>query len=109
VHCASANCAAATITTLFVFATDASVAIGTDGLPIIVAYGNNAVLYAVHCGDANCSGGNVIGAIDGDDRAPAVTIGVDGLPFTTYWDANSQVLKMTHCSAEFCTPYLRRR
>ena len=43
------------------------------------------------------------------DVVDYITIGTDGLPLISYYDATSANLKVTHCSNTFCVPYFRRR
>jgi hypothetical protein len=113
VHCSIANCGISTTRSLRMLSADASISRGADGLPMIATYAPGAGhLYSVHCGDALCSSGNTLVATDNGPnvgQAPALTVGVDGLPFVSYYDGNAHALKTTHCSSVFCAPYLSQR
>jgi len=39
----------------------------------------------------------------------SITIGVDGLPIISYYDANNDDLKVARYSNAFCAPYFSRR
>jgi hypothetical protein len=86
-----------------------SIAIGTDGLPVIsyydVWYGD---LKVAHCGNASCSSGNTITSVDtGGDVGyyTSITIGTDGLPVISYHDENETNgdLKVAHCGNASCS------
>ena len=84
-----------------------SISIGADGLPV-VSYrdGTNADLKVLHCGNATCTSGNTVTAVDtagnfGQDSA--LTIGADGLPVVSYSDGSNADLKVLHCGDSACT------
>ncbi len=116
-HCGNAECTSGnTITTVDSagnVGVDTSVTIGADGLPIVSYYdGNNGDVKVLHCGNAACTAGNSVWAVDaGGDVGyyTSITIGVDGLPVLSYYDITNGDLKVLHCSNIFCTPYWRRR
>ena len=117
-HCDSLDCrSGTTLTTVYpggMGGSDTSVAIGTDGLPVIsfcVSYG---ALYVAHCGDGACSSGNTVVAIDsGEDvgRFSSIAIGADGLPLISYCGVGA-TLKVAHCATPTCgdlfSPRVRR-
>lgn len=75
-----------------------SVAIGTDGLPIMTYYDNvSGNLKVAHCGNAACTADNSIGRLAG--ARAAIAIGADGLPVIAYV---SQGLKVARCGTRFC-------
>jgi hypothetical protein len=77
-----------------------SVAIGTDGLPLI-AYRDetNGTVKVAHCDDAACTGAT-LATIDSGDY-PALVIGADGRGLIAYVAAGS--LKAAHCNDVACT------
>ncbi len=92
---------------------DASLAIGRDGLPII-AYHDVArgALKIAHCDDAACTSASIATL----DRSPsaaagsegvgsdtAIRIGSDGLPVVAFRDGDENALKVARCSDERCT------
>ena len=75
-----------------------SIAIGTDGLPIMTYYDNvSRNLKVAHCGNADCTAGNSIGRLAG--AGTAIAIGADGMPVIAYV---SQGLKVARCGTRFC-------
>jgi len=109
-HCGNALCSAGnTITT--VDSTDfvgfhTSIAIGTDGNPVISYYDvTNKALKVAHCGNALCSTGNTITTVDDTDnvgRYTSIAIGTDGNPVISYHDNTNGDLKMVHCGDMDC-------
>jgi hypothetical protein len=107
--CANLNCTAGnTITTVDDPADSVgqytSIAVGTDGLPIVSHFDATAgALRVAHCGIADCSSGTT--AVIVDDPANAVGsytsigIGVDGLPVISYAGSGLKVLK---CGTRTC-------
>jgi hypothetical protein len=86
-----------------------SIAIGSDGLPIISYQdGTNANLKVAHCGDVACStpcgvGGTTCPVIDaGTAFFSSITIGSDGLPIISYQDITNSDLKVAHCADVAC-------
>ncbi|HXV32479.1 MAG TPA: hypothetical protein VD769_00615 [Gaiellaceae bacterium] len=86
---------------------DTSLAIGTDGLPI-VSYVDvtNGDLKILHCGDAACTSGNEINVGDsgpvGADTDTSIAIGSDGLPVVSYYDSDDGDLMILHCANATC-------
>lgn len=113
--CGDARCAGpAQITTVDnaraeVANTGTSIAIGADGLPVI-SYGSRTALSmkVIKCGNAACSGGNVITTID--DQTPddvstysSIAMGSDGLPIVSYFNSSLQTLKVVKCGNAACS------
>jgi len=85
-----------------------SITIGTDGLPIISYYdATNGDLKVAHCGNASCSSGNTLTTVDSNDdnvgQYTSITIGIDGLPIISYYDATNGDLKVAHCGNASCS------
>ncbi len=83
-----------------------SIAIGSDGLPVISYYDvTNRNLKMVHCGNALCNSGNAITPVDraGDvGQYTSIAIGADGLPIISYYQATTGDLKVLHCARTGC-------
>jgi hypothetical protein len=84
-----------------------SVAIGTDGLPVISYYdATGANLKALKCGNPSCSSGNIITALDstGDVGSyTSITIGMDSFPVISYYDVTNANLKVVKCGNAACS------
>ena len=86
-----------------------SIAVGTDGFPVISYFDNTAfALKVAKCNDAACFGGNeTITTVD--DRADSVgsftsiVIGADGFPVISYWDATAGALEVAKCNDAACS------
>ncbi len=118
-HCGNAACTASNLTTTVDDAAGAervgqlpSIAIGTDGLPIISHL--NATpgqfLRMTHCGNVTCSSGNVTTVVDGNGSNfvgsySSLAIGADGLPVISHLrnDGSGGMLRVTHCGTVDCT------
>ena len=84
-----------------------SIAIGTDGMPII-SYQNftGASLMVAHCIDTDC----VLPADRTTLDRPAnnvgpftsIAIGADGLPIVSYYDGTADALKVAKCGTRSC-------
>lgn len=83
-----------------------SIAIGSDGLPVISYYdGTNGDLKVAKCGNASCSAGNTLTAVDSGGAvgiAGSIAVGNDGLPVISYYDLTNQRLKVAKCSTASC-------
>jgi hypothetical protein len=109
VHCGSAACTSGnTITTVDDPANSvgyfSSIAIGTDGLPVI-SYHDETVgaLKVAHCGNASCTTGNTLTAVGSAGYYTSIAIGSDSLPVISYWDNSATVLKVAHCGNAACS------
>ncbi len=86
----------------------ASIAIGADSLPVI-SYNDqtNFDLKVAKCGNAACSAGNTITAVDtvgNVGRYTSIAIGTDGLPVISYYDQGNFDLKVAKCGNAACNP-----
>jgi len=111
-HCGNASCSSGnTLTTVdnaALVGTDTSIAIGTDGFPVI-SYRDNTGgnLKVAHCENILCNSGSptlttVDNAADvGVDSS--ITIGTDGLPVISYYDFTNTALKVAHCTNTSCS------
>lgn len=85
-----------------------SIAIGSDGLPVISHRDATAsVLRVTHCGNATCSAGNVSTNVD-DPAAnggyyTSIAIGTDGIPVISHMHVTLFALRVTHCANVTCT------
>jgi hypothetical protein len=93
-----------------------SVTIGADGLGLISYYysspDDHGTLRVAHCYDVACSGAaaTTLASSAGDvGWYPSVTIGADGLPLISYFDATNGDLRAAHCANPLCVRYFRRR
>ena len=92
-----------------------SITIGADSLPIVAYYDDaNMDLKVQRCQDVACFSPDpeqVVAVDSGGDvgAAPAITIGVDGLPIISYFDDTNDVVQVAHCANAMCSPYFRRR
>ena len=95
---------------------DTSVALGTDGLPIIsYAAGHfdlpdffDKELRVAHCNDLECSSATIT-TIDSAGEVgtfSSIAIGVDGLTVISYYDETNEDLKIAHCNNVACTSSL---
>lgn len=86
---------------------DTAVTIGSDGLPIIAEYVSTggANLRVAHCDELDCSTATVTTIDSGGDvgNELAITLGADGLPLISYYDATNGDLKVAHCNNVACT------
>jgi hypothetical protein len=86
----------------------ASIAIGTDGLPVISYFDATAgTLKVARCGNAACNAGNTLTTVDdpanvvGDHTSIAVP--ADGRPVIAYRDVTGGDLKIMKCGNAACT------
>ncbi|MEO8133995.1 MAG: hypothetical protein ABI831_08470 [Betaproteobacteria bacterium] len=84
-----------------------SLAIASDGLPIISYYeATDKDLRIVKCGNAACNSGNSVFVADsyGDvGNYSSIVLGIDGNPIITYQDATGQYVKAYKCSTPTCS------
>jgi len=115
-HCTEFQCATADpVVTLFTPPhlrqfTQTSIAIGSDGLPVIVAQlfktPSESNLIFVHCTSVNCSTFDTPIPIDDVGNTgvnPTIVISSDGLPVISYHRTDFDNLKFIHCSAVDCS------
>jgi hypothetical protein len=117
-HCGDAACSAGNTLTTVDSAGEVgfytSIAIGGDGFPVVSYFngGPNFDLKVAHCGNAACSAGNTLTAVDisgalrGDGGGyTSIAIGGDGFPVVSYYDGYPNGdLKVAHCGNASCTP-----
>jgi hypothetical protein len=85
-----------------------STAIGIDGFPVVSYYDADAGnLKVVKCDDPACTGGGeTISTVDSSADAglyTSITIGIDGFPVISYYDADAGNLKVVKCDDPACT------
>jgi hypothetical protein len=107
-HCGNFSCSSGNTLTAVDTAGDVgrftSIAVGTDGLPVVSYYATTDLKVA-HCGDAKCSSGNSSIAVDsgGVGEYTSIAVGTDGLPVVSYYDLNNGDLKVAHCGNASCS------
>jgi hypothetical protein len=111
--CGNASCTAGNVSTTVddpanTVGLYSSIAIGTDGLPVISYQDFTAQsLRVTKCGNAACTAGN--GRITVDDPAntvglySSIAIGADGLPVISHHDVTAGALRVTKCGNAACT------
>ena len=108
-HCNDLTCSSANLETVdasFFAGFYVSVAVGTDGLPIVGYYeGDQGDLKVAHCSDLLCSASLVttIDAMGDVGLYPSIAIGSDGRPVISYHDATGGVLKVARCDDVQCS------
>jgi predicted regulator of Ras-like GTPase activity (Roadblock/LC7/MglB family) len=112
-HCGNAACTANNVSTIVddlanAVGVNPSIAIGTDGLPIISHQDATAgTLRVTHCGNAACTTGNVSTSVDDPANAvgqfTSVAIGADGLPIISHLDGTANALRVSRCIDVACT------
>jgi len=92
-----------------------SMALGTDGLPVIAQTQGTTGAYALritHCNDLACSGGDETSTnIDTSSSTglyPSIAIGFDGLPVISYLTEANADLWVAKCSTVACTGAVTR-
>jgi len=111
IHCSLLDCSGQNVVRRLDFNEDAglfsSVAIGTDGLPIIGFYGGRfGRLVAIHCTAVDCSLQPAYNLVDNDTSAGAyssIAVGNDGVPIISYEGAGG--LTVVHCTNIDCSTH----
>ena len=90
-----------------------SITLGADGLPVISYYGGpNFDLKVAKCINAACTGVSIVTTVDsgppgstgvGVGQYTSITLGADGLPVISYYDATNFNLKVAKCINAACT------
>jgi hypothetical protein len=83
-----------------------SLAIGTDGVPVISYQDFSGGLRVTKCGNAACTADNVSTTVDTAASAGTYTsmaIGVNGLPIISHHDVDRGTLRVTSCNNAACT------
>jgi len=87
-----------------------SIAIGSDGFPVISYYDQTAdALKVAKCNDVKCSGNDeTISTVDDPannvGQNTSITIGTDGFPIISYFDVTALSLKVAKCNDPACVP-----
>jgi len=109
-HCDDVACSTATIESLSgllgIDRASTRIVIGSDGLPVVSYWENDAGLKLAHCANPTCDGGESTTLIDGPDsrgRFNALAIGSDGFPVLSYYDSDADDLRVAHCSDLACS------
>jgi len=90
----------------------ASIAIGTDNLPIIAYQDSTSYPYDlkfVKCGNSSCSAGNIITKLNSprhDGYYNKIVIGSDSLPIVAYRDVSNDSVTVFKCKEPACTSVL---
>jgi hypothetical protein len=85
-----------------------SIAIGTDGYPVISYYTSwpNYDLKVLKCDNQACSDSNTITTVDDTGNVgqyASIAIGIDGLPVISYLDVTNYDLKVLKCDNQACS------
>jgi hypothetical protein len=113
-HCGNAACTAGNVSTTVddpanTVGAFTSIAIGSDGLPIISHQEGGTTggaLRVTHCGNVACTAGNVSTTVDdpanGVGQFTSIAIGSDGLPIISHQDVTAGGLRVTKCATRSC-------
>jgi len=87
-----------------------SLAIGTDGLPVISSWRNSSSLGVFHCTDKDCATGTAtqLQTVTISNQPTSIAIGSDGFPVVAYTpmsgpSVSTGELRLMHCSNIACT------
>lgn len=87
-------------------ASDSSITVGVDGLPIASVYDSaNGDLVALHCDDPGCAQQTmtVLDSAGIVGRGNSIFVAQNGLPAISYIDSTNGALKMARCADTRCT------
>ena len=108
--CADVNCSGSTISVVDSasgFYDSPSIAISTDGLPVISYYDITAAdLKVTKCGNADCSNGNstvIVDALGNTGEFSSIFVPADGLPVISYYSGAATSLKVAKCGTVNCS------
>lgn len=110
-QCANPACSSGTVSSAIdtggVVGRYSSIAIGTDGFPLISYYDvTNGDLKMAHCVNLSCVGNVTTSVVDnaGDvGQFSSLAIGADGIGVVSYFDVTNGDLKVARCTAAACT------
>ncbi|MBK7473183.1 MAG: hypothetical protein IPI73_23710 [Betaproteobacteria bacterium] len=84
-----------------------SITVAPDGLPVMsYSDATNGDLKVAKCGNAACSSGNTLTAVDTPGlvgRYSSIAIGADGLPVISYDDQSNGTVKVAKCGNAACS------
>jgi hypothetical protein len=112
-HCGNTACSSGNTITTVDSSGDVgnytSITIGKDGLPIISYFDDtNDDLKVAHCGNADCSSGNIVTTVDSEGIVgsyTSITIGTDGQAVISYYDETNYHLKVIQCFGAYCSSF----
>jgi len=85
---------------------DTSLAIGSDGFPVVSYYdATNTALKAVHCSNVACSAHDTPSTLDNSGNVgfgSSLAIGTDNLPIVSYVGGTSNDLVVVRCATKTC-------
>jgi hypothetical protein len=110
-HCGDASCTVSLASTSTVDSLNgagaySSLAIGSDGFPVIAYYATTtADLLFAKCNNATCSSSNtsILDSTGIVGSNPSIVIGSDGFPVISYHDRTNQDLKIARCTDISCS------
>jgi hypothetical protein len=108
--CSDPGCVAAASSVIFDVQNTgqfSSVAIGSDGNPVVSYYdGANGDLKVLHCNDRSCDGtddtSNVVDGTGDVGQYTSLAIGKNGFPVIAYYDVTNHDLKVARCNDLAC-------
>jgi len=110
-HCNDPNCAGGDESIVFLelvgmIQSSTSLALDSSGKPVISYHNQDSGdLKVLHCGNANCTSGNIISTADaagyvGDHSS--MKLDTSGKPVVSYHDGTNNQLKLVHCGDANC-------
>ncbi len=111
--CSDQSCSATRTVTVVdapsnVVGTYTSIAIGTDGRPVISYQDASAGdLKAAKCANPNCTGSATVTVVDSSANflgvLTSIAVGMDGRPIIAHLDVDTWTLRVAHCANAACT------